>query len=62
MKARGLKYPKVRGAAMNAVDHPHGGTRPKQMGMGKYSTTVPRNLPPGKKVGHIAARRTGKKK
>lgn len=62
MKARGLKYPTVRGGAMNAVDHPHGGTRPKQMGMGKYSTTVPRNLPPGKKVGHIAARRTGKKK
>jgi large subunit ribosomal protein L2 len=62
MKARGLKYPKVRGKAMNAVDHPHGGSRPKQMGMGKYSTTVPRNLPPGKKVGHIAARRTGKKK
>jgi len=62
MKARGLKYPKVRGKAMNAVDHPHGGTRPKQMGMGKYSTTVPRNLPPGKKVGHIAAKRTGKKK
>tara|TARA_Y100000034_G_scaffold7487_1_gene8229 strand:+ start:2716 stop:3432 length:717 start_codon:yes stop_codon:yes gene_type:complete len=62
MKARGLKYPTVRGKAMNAVDHPHGGTRQKQMGMGKYSTTVPRNLPPGKKVGHIAARRTGKKK
>lgn len=62
MKARGIKYPIVRGKAMNARDHPHGGTQGISIGGGKYSTTRPRNLPPGKKVGSIAARRTGKKK
>ena len=63
MKARGIKYPIVRGKAMNATDHPHGGTHNRNSrGGGKYSTTRPRNLPPGKKVGAIAARRTGKKK
>ena len=63
MKARGIKFPTVRGKAMNARDHPHGGTHNRNSrGGGKYSTTRPRNLPPGKKVGSIAARRTGKKK
>jgi len=63
MKARGIKFPTVRGKAMNAFDHPHGGTHNRNSrGGGKYSTTRPRNLPPGKKVGAIAARRTGKKK
>jgi large subunit ribosomal protein L2 len=63
MKARGIKFPTVRGKAMNARDHPHGGTHNRNSrGGGKYSTTRPRNLPPGKKVGSIAARRTGKKR
>lgn len=57
-KARGKKYPKVRGVAMNAVDHPHGGKEPR---LG-HPTTVSRNAPPGAKVGHIAAKRSGKKK
>ncbi len=55
MRARNKLYPTVRGSAMNAYDHPHGG---KSMGK---PTTRGRNTPPGGKVGHIAARRTGRK-
>ncbi|MBU1197350.1 50S ribosomal protein L2 [Candidatus Micrarchaeota archaeon] len=55
-KARNKRWPVVRGSAMNAVDHPHGGRS-----MGKPST-VSRNAPPGQKVGHIAASRTGRRK
>ncbi|MFN3527685.1 MAG: 50S ribosomal protein L2 [Candidatus Altarchaeaceae archaeon] len=57
-KSRHKKYPHVGGVSMNAYDHPHGGKEPR---LGK-PTTVSRNAPPGRKVGHIAARRTGKKK
>jgi len=57
-KAKGKKYPRVGGISMNACDHPHGGKEPR---LGK-PTTVSRNAPPGCKVGHIAARRTGKRK
>ena len=56
-KAR--KWPKVRGVAMNAVDHPHGGGSHQSE---SKPTTVSRNAPPGRKVGHIAARRSGRKK
>ncbi|MEM1767969.1 MAG: 50S ribosomal protein L2, partial [Desulfurococcaceae archaeon] len=55
VKAR--KYPRVRGLAMNPVSHPHGGGRH----VGR-PTTVARNTPPGRKVGHISARRTGRRK
>lgn len=50
-------WPKVRGVAMSAYNHPHGG---KQHHAGK-STSVGRGTPPGRKVGHIASRRTGRK-
>ncbi|TXT57010.1 MAG: 50S ribosomal protein L2 [Candidatus Thorarchaeota archaeon] len=56
-KAR--KWPVVRGAAMAAVSHPHGGGSHQSPGR---PTTVSRNAPPGRKVGNIAARRTGRKK
>jgi len=56
-KARNHVWPVVRGVAMNPVNHPHGG---KQHHAGK-STTVSRNASPGQKVGHIAARTTGRK-
>ncbi|MCD5425026.1 MAG: 50S ribosomal protein L2 [Methanosarcinaceae archaeon] len=58
MKARAAKYPRVSGIAMNAVDHPFGGGNRKHPGK---PTTVGRNAPPGRKVGHIAARRTGRR-
>ncbi len=57
MKARGKKYPTVSAVAMNAVDHPFGGSaKPGQ------PKTVSRHASPGSKVGSISARRTGNKK
>lgn len=58
MKARAAKYPRVSGVAMNVIDHPFGGGNRKHPGR---PTTVSRNAPPGRKVGQIAARRTGKR-
>ncbi len=57
MKAKGRVYPRVRGVAMNAVSHPFG----SKSGDHNKPTTVSRGAPPGRKVGLIAARRTGKK-
>ena len=57
MKARGTKYPRVRGVAMNAVDHPFGGGGRQHPGQPK---SVSRNAPPGRKVGDISSRRTGR--
>ncbi|KAJ0111579.1 hypothetical protein Patl1_02107 [Pistacia atlantica] len=50
-------WPKVRGVAMNPVEHPHGGGNHQQIG---HASTVRRDAPPGQKVGLIAARRTGR--
>ncbi len=58
-RSRRKKWPVVRGVAMNPVDHPHGGGSHQHPGS---STTVSRGTPPGRKVGHIAARRTGRKR
>ncbi len=58
LKTRATKYPRVSGVAMNAVDHPFGGGNRKHPGK---PTTIGRNAPPGRKVGQIAARRTGKR-
>jgi len=57
-KARNRFWPKPRGVKMNAVNHPHGG---KEHHIGRPST-VSRRAPAGRKVGHIAARRTGRRK
>jgi len=51
-------WPKVRGVAMNPVEHPHGGGNKQHIG---HASTVSRYAPPGAKVGLIAARRTGRK-
>jgi len=56
-KAKRNSWPKVRGVAMNPVEHPHGGGNHQHVG---HATTVARNSPAGKKVGLIAARRTGR--
>ena len=58
MKAKSRPWPIVRGVAMNASDHPHGG---EQHHVGR-SKSVSRNAPPGRKVGAIASSRTGRKK
>jgi len=57
MRARGTKWPRVRGVAMNAVDHPFGGGGRQHPGRPK---SVSRNAPPGRKVGDISSRRTGR--
>jgi len=59
MKARAAKYPTVRGVAMNPVDHPFGGGGHQHVGKSK---TPARGAPPGRKVGNIAAKRTGYKR
>ncbi len=56
MLAIGREWPKVRRSAMSAYNHPFGG---KSFGK---PTTVSRSTPPGRKVGHIAAKRTGRKR
>jgi len=58
MKAKAKIYPITSGVAMNPVDHPHGGGSHQHVGRPK---TVSRGAPPGRKVGSIAARKTGKR-
>jgi large subunit ribosomal protein L8e len=56
-KSKRHAWPKVRGVAMNPVDHPHGGGNHQHIG---HPSTVRRDAPAGQKVGLIAARRTGR--
>ncbi len=56
IKSKAKKWPITRGVAMNAVSHPYGGGAKQSP---HKSTTTSRNAPPGRKVGQIAARRTG---
>ncbi len=58
MKAKGKPYPRVRGVAMNPVDHPFGGM---QHHVG-HSKSTSRHAAAGRKVGSIASKRTGRKK
>ncbi len=50
---------KVRGIAMNAVNHPHGGGDHQHVGVG---STVSANAPPGRKVGRLSSKKKKKKK
>lgn len=59
MRARGRLWPITKGQSMVAASHPHGGGRHKHAGK---PTTVSRMTPPGRKVGMIAARQTGRAK
>ncbi|MCX8194616.1 MAG: 50S ribosomal protein L2 [Candidatus Micrarchaeota archaeon] len=56
--AQNRRWPVNRGVHMSAYNHPFGG---KQHHKGRGSMTS-RNAPPGRKVGHIAARSVGRKK
>jgi large subunit ribosomal protein L2 len=58
MHAVNRRWPMNRGVKSNPVDHPFGG---KQHHKGASSMTA-RGAPPGAKVGHIAARRVGRRK
>jgi len=57
MRTRGRRWPIVKGQKMVAASHPYGGGRHKHAGK---PTTVSRTTPPGRKVGLIAARQTGR--
>lgn len=57
MHARGRLYPRTSGVEMNPVDHPYGGSS----GPGT-SLSVSRHAPPGRKVGSISSKRTGRRK
>jgi large subunit ribosomal protein L2 len=56
MKAKGKPYPNVSAVAMNAVDHPFGGSA--KPGMPK---TTSKDASPGSKVGNIGASQSGNK-
>lgn len=57
MMARGKLYPRTAGVAMAPVEHPYGGKKKAV----KFKT-ISRFAPPGRKIGSISARRTGKRK
>ena len=59
MKSKNKYWPKVSGASMNAVDHPFGGKRSSRKGR---PTIAPKNAPPGRKVGMLRPRSTGRNK
>ncbi|XP_077987632.1 large ribosomal subunit protein uL2 [Glandiceps talaboti] len=56
-KAKRNCWPRVRGVAMNPVEHPHGGGNHQHIGK---PSTIRRDASSGRKVGLIAARRTGR--
>ena len=56
-KVKRNSWPYVRGVCMNPVDHPHGGGGHQHIGK---PSTIRRDAPAGRKVGLIAARRTGR--
>lgn len=58
-KAKNKLYPMMSGSAQNAVDHPFGNKRTSRKSKAR---PIPRTAPPGRKVGAIAARRTGRKR
>ncbi|MHC1605374.1 MAG: 50S ribosomal protein L2 [Candidatus Methanofastidiosia archaeon] len=59
IKGRHRIYPHVSATAMNVVDHPFGGGGHDHTGR---PTTVARSTSPGRKVGQIAAKRTGRRR
>ena len=58
MKAKNKMWPSVSGTSMNSVDHPFGGSSSHAKGIPTQSA---RNSPPGRKVGKIAPKRTGRR-
>lgn len=57
-KSKSKLWPRTSAVKMNAVDHPFGSGR----GKNPKSKIAKRNAPPGRKVGLIRPRRTGKRK
>jgi large subunit ribosomal protein L2 len=57
-KSKNKYYPIVSGSAMNAVSHPFGNKRTSRKSKAK---PAPRNAPPGRKVGMIRPKRSGRR-
>lgn len=57
-KAKSKLWPRTSAVKMNAIDHPFGSGRAKN----PKSKIAKRNAPPGRRIGLIRPRRTGKKK
>jgi len=58
-RSRSKAYFKVKGVAMNPVNHPHGGGSHPHVGK---PSTVGRNAPPGRKVGRLSPQRKQKER
>ena len=59
MRAKNKLYPRTSACAMNAVDHPLGNSRSARKARNK---AVSKHASPGKKVGSLWPKRTGKRK
>ncbi len=57
-RSKGKLWPRTSAVKMNAIDHPFGSGRAKN----PKSKIAKRNAPPGRRVGLLRPRRTGKKK
>ena len=57
-KSKSKLWPRTSAVKMNAIDHPFGSGRAKNV----KSKVAKRNAPPGRKVGLLRPRRTGKRK
>jgi len=57
-KSKGKLWPRTSAVKMNAIDHPFGSGR----GKNPKSKIAKRNAPPGRKVGLLRPKRTGKRK
>ena len=58
MKAKGRKWHMTSRVKVNVIDHPFGGGRGKRI----KSKIAKRNAPPGRRVGHLRPRRTGRRR
>ena len=58
MKSRGKLWPRTSAVCMNAIDHPFGSGRGKRI----KAKIAKRNAPPGRRVGQLRPKRTGRKK
>jgi len=61
-KSRNKMWPRTSAVKVNAIDHPFGSGRGKNLTHGGLGKIPKRNAPPGAKVGSIRARRTGRGK
>lgn len=59
LRAKAIVYPRVSGVAMAPAFHPHGGGGHQHVGK---PSSVSKGAPPGRKVGKLAPKRTGRRK